>query len=340
MFKLYVPKIEDEVDRFIETTFPGEEGVVDFSQGINELTVLTSTACLQGPEIRAQVHSGYSALIAALDHAMSAIGFFYPSLPLPTYKARDVARRKLGTMFNAILKQRRQAGFKGDDVMQVLMDAHYEDGTVLSDEEVVGNLIALMMAGQHTSNITSSWLMLNVLSRPDVFQKVYAEQMEVMNDSETLDFDRVKNMNYLHSCVKETLRLTPPIIVIWRTAEVDFKFKEYVIPKDTLVMVAPSGYSRSKFAVYSDPDKFDPDRFSVERAEDRKAPYSFFSFSAGRHACVGEKFAYLQIKSIFSILVRKFELELIGKLSDYPVDNTSLLAGPKGPIQIKYRRRH
>jgi len=329
------------VNKFVDDHFHGEEGTLDFSQAINELTVLTSTACLQGPEIRAQVHTGYSELIHKLDLAMSSVGFFFPSLPLPTYRDRDLARRKLGTMFNAILKERRQAGFRGDDIMQVLMDGRLDDGSALTDEEIVGNLIALMIAGQHTSNITSCWTTINILSRPEVLSKLLAEQKWVMGDlTEQLTYDKVKDMIYLHNCVKETLRLTPPIIVVWRTAMCDFKYQHYVIPKDTLVMVAPNAYARSKFSVYSEPrDAFDPDRFAPDRAEDRKAPYSYLPFSAGRHSCVGEKFAYLQIKSIISVLLRKFELQLIGDRSSYPPDNTSLLAGPKGPIMIKWRRR-
>jgi len=344
MFKLYVPKIQEEVSKFIEDRFPGDEGIIDFSAAINELTVLTSTACLQGPEIRAQVHTGYSALIAALDHALSAIGFFYPSLPLPTYIKRDAARRQLGAMFNQILKHRRQSGFRGDDVLQVLMDSKYDDGASMTDGEIVGNLIALMMAGQHTSNITSSWMMINLLTSKGVFNKVFEEQVKVMGGEEhiheNLDFDKVKDMNYLHCVVKETLRLNPPIIVIWRTVENDFKFKEFVVPKGTLVAVSPAAYPRTANSVYTGvKDAFDPDRFTQDRAEDRKEPYSYFAFSSGRHACIGEKFAYLQVKSIFSILARTFELELIGSKSDYPVDNTSLLAAPVGPIKIKYTRR-
>lgn len=344
MFKLYVPKIEKEVIEFLDARFPEETGEIDFSAAINELTVLTSTSCLQGPEIRAQVHTGYSALIGALDHALSAIGFFYPSLPLPTYIKRDAARRQLGAMFSAILKTRRQNNFKGDDVLQVLMDNRYDDGTPLTDDEIVGNLIALMIAGQHTSNITSSWLIINLLSDKKIHQRALDEQLKVFGGEEhfgeSVNYDKVKDMNFIHSCMKETLRLNPPIIVIWRTADVDFKYKDYVIPKGTLVTVSPAAYPLIPNSVYTgDKAAFDPDRFSAERAEDHKELYSFFPFSAGRHACIGEKFAYLQVKTIFSILLRTFELELVGTKKDYPVDNTSLLAAPVGPIRLKYTRR-
>jgi sterol 14-demethylase len=58
----------------------------------------------------------------------------------------------------------------------------------------------------------------------------------------------------------------------------------------------------------------------------------------GRHSCIGEKFAFLQIKTIWTTLLTRFNLSLIGKLEDYPVDNTTVLAGPVGPIKVKYER--
>lgn len=133
----------------------------------------------------------------------------------------------------------------------------------MTDDEIVGNLIALMMAGQHTSNITSSWLMLNLLSRPDVLNRVMAEQEAVVGEQEHLNFKMVKDMQLLEQCVKgacfplvfisftavETLRLRPPIIVIFRTADVDFMYKDYLIPKGTLVTVSPAAYPRSPLSV-------------------------------------------------------------------------------------------
>jgi sterol 14-demethylase len=336
-FEIYAGKIQAEVENYLDEHFKEDEGILDWSKAINEITVLTSTACLQGPEIRAQVHTGYSELIAALDHALSAIGFFYPSLPLPTYRARDQARRKLGSMFSAILKHRRSEDFKGTDVLQTLMDARYADGSALTDNEIVGNLIALMMAGQHTSNITSSWLMINLLTSPEFLGRVVKEQEEVVGNEKTLTFSHVKKMELLQNCMRETLLKNPPIIVIWRTTDVDFEYKDYRIPAGTLVCVSPAAYPRIKKSVFTDAEKFDPDRFS--RKEDKKAPLSYFPFSTGRHACIGEKFAYLQVKTIFSVVLRKFELELVGSKSDYPTDNTSLLAAPKGPVLLKYKRR-
>merc|ERR1711871_1756580 len=83
--------------------------------------------------------------------------------------------------------------------------------------------------------------------------------------------------------------------------------------------------------------KFDPLRFGPGREEDKFAPFSFNGFGGGRHSCMGEHFGYMQVKTILSVLVRNFEIELQG---DFPVpDFDSMVVGPKGKCMARYRRR-
>jgi sterol 14alpha-demethylase len=78
------------------------------------------------------------------------------------------------------------------------------------------------------------------------------------------------------------------------------------------VFVSPN-VSHRLSSVYTNPDKYDPDRFAAGREEDQKQPFSYLGFGGGRHGCMGEMFAYLQIKTIWSVLLRNFEMELVGK---------------------------
>jgi len=161
---------------------------------------------------------------------------------------------------------------------------------------------------------------------------------KLIKADEPISYDQVKDMTLLENCIREALRLRPPIIVIWRKVLKDFTFENYTIPSGTLVCVSPASYARLDDSVYKNPTVYDPDRFDPPRSE-HAAAYAFFPFSAGRHACIGEKFAYLQVKTILAIILRNYELKLIGTINDYPVDNTSLLASPKGPIRLQYKRR-
>src|SRR5205807_150829 len=122
-------------------------------------------------------------------------------------------------------------------------------------------------------------------------------------------FDALRRMVMLDRAVKETERLHPPLILLMRKVVRDFSYKQYRIPAGWLAMVSPAVSNRLA-EVFADPDRFDPDRYGPAREEDKKARFSQITFGGGRHACLGMIFAYLQVKTIWTVLLRRFDLEL------------------------------
>ncbi len=88
--------------------------------------------------------------------------------------------------------------------------------------------------------------------------------------------------------------------------------------------------------VFKDPDKFDPDRFGPGREEDKR-DYAYIPFGGGRHKCMGNAFALLQVKAILAVLLRHYEFELAGD----PIgsDFHGLVVGPTEPMRLRYKRR-
>jgi len=207
----------------------------------------------------------------------------------------------------------------------------------MNEEEIAGLSVALMLAGYHTSNITSSWLGIHLLAHSSVLEAVMQEQEKVVGDG-PLDFEKIKKMELLENCMSESLRLRPPIILIWRVAVQNFQLKGYVIPKGSLVCVSPATRHRSE-TIYTKPNEYDPWRFTAERMENKKENYGFLPFSTGDHYCVGEKFAFLQVKCIWSIILRNYDVKLVGTVADYPVDHKTLMAGPIKPVKITFKKR-
>ncbi|PNH01769.1 Obtusifoliol 14-alpha demethylase [Tetrabaena socialis] len=107
-----------------------------------------------------------------------------------------------------------------------------------------------------------------------------------------------------------------------------------VANKDEVVMASPN-FSHMLPHVFPEPTRYDPDRFAPPRLEQNK-PYGFIGFGAGRHACIGQNFAYLQIKSIWSMLLRNFDFELLDPVP--AADFDSMVIGPKA-CRVKYTRR-
>jgi len=330
-------KILQETEMFFKS-WPAE-GTICLKKALSELTCLTASRCLLGREIRESVHVRFAELYEHLNDGMTAISFVWPSAPTKAHRLRDKARVEISRIFKPIIAARRASNnVEGDDdFLQVLIDSRYRDGTALTDEEIIGLLLAALFAGQHTSSITSTWTGLNIFSKKaDLVPKLLAEQKSVMErHSNEINMDSLADMELLHNCMKETLRLYPPLILLMRKVKVDtLKYKDYIIPKDDIICAVPPVSMRID-SVWENPNEFDPERFTREENKDRK--YAFQAFGGGRHACLGERFAFLQIKTIWSHLLRTFDFELMGEFPQPDFDTT--VVGPHVPCMVKFRRK-
>ena len=104
-----------------------------------------------------------------LDGGFTPLNFMFPNLPLPSYYRRDRAHKAMSDFYVDILRKRRAGPNDAEhDMMASLMGQSYKDGRELSEREIAHILIALLMAGQHTSSATSSWMLLHVADHPEV----------------------------------------------------------------------------------------------------------------------------------------------------------------------------
>lgn len=93
-----------------------------------------------------------------LDKGFTPLNFLFPNLPLPSYRRRDAAHVKMRMLFMSIMTERRQnEDMNNSDMLQALMDSQYRDGSIMGDKEVAHLMIAILMAGQHTSSTTATW---------------------------------------------------------------------------------------------------------------------------------------------------------------------------------------
>jgi sterol 14-demethylase len=321
----------------------GDEGEVDLLDALSELIVLTASRCLLGREIRETLFSEVTNLVHDLDKGMVPLSVFFPYAPIEAHRKRDKARKELAAIFDKVIQGRRESGAMEPDVLQTFIDARYKDGSRLSNDQVLGMLIAVLFAGQHTSSITSTWTgLLSIANKERIFPKLEKEQKDVMaKHGDKIDFDILAQMDELHFCIKEALRMHPPLIMLLRQCNVPFevettKGKKFVVPKGHIVATSPA-FAHRMDEVYSEPNVYKPERFKGESPEDKRAYASFIGFGSGRHGCMGETFAYMQIKTIWSHLLRNFDFELVGKLPE--PDYEGMVVGPKHPCTVRYKRR-
>lgn len=343
--KGYVEKIEKETREFLADW--GEEGEIDLFHALSELTILTASRCLHGNDVREKLFREVSQLYHDLDHGLTPLTVFFPNAPTEAHKKRNIARKKMVELFSKVIKKRRECPDEslsdGTDILSIFMDMKYKDGTPASDEHVTGLLIALLFAGQHTSCITSTWTSLFICFNKQIKNRIIAEQKEVFDDdlSGKCDFDKLNNMQLLHDSMKEALRLRPPLILLIRKALKDLAVKaggkKYTVPKGDMVLISPTVGMRLP-DVFENPDEFDPDRFGPGREEHKKSPYAYLGFGGGMHSCMGQNFAFVQVKTILSVLFREYDIEMVADVLP-EIDYKQMVVGPKGDCRIRYKRR-
>lgn len=331
--RTYAEIVSLEVDQAFAAL--GEQGEMDFVAWCGTLTNYTSSHCLLGPEFRGKLTHEFAALYHDLEKGIHPIGYLNPYLPIPQFRMRDRARVRLQALITGIVQDRRRSGYEGQDFLQTLMEARYEDGTAMSDHEITGMLLAAMFAGHHTSSVTAAWTLIELLRHPFYLARVLRQVDEVYRESPEVTFQSTRELTLVEWAIKEVLRLHPPLFMLLRYVLEDFDFRDFRIPQGTYLVVSPAVSHRIP-EVFREPDRFDPDRFGPERQED-KNKFHFISFGGGRHKCLGNAFALLQIKAIFARLLRRYEFELVG--DPIEADFAGVVIGPRSPVRVRYRLR-
>ena len=330
----YVEYINEEIENYLPTL--GDSGQKDILELTNELTVFVASRCLIGREFRQNLSTEFAHLYHDLESALNLLGFFWPNLPLPSFKKRDRARVRLVEMISEIITARRKSGVVEEDFLQTLMTAEYGDGSTLNNDNITGLLLTLIFAGQHTSAVLAAWTGIELMLHPQYLDRVRREQNDVWTPGESLSFNVLREMKELERALKESERLHPPLILLMRKVIGEFSYRNYRVPEGWLTMVSPGAAHRLP-SVFTDPNKFDPDRFAPGREEERKQRFTMITFGGGRHGCLGQSFAYLQIKAIWSQLLRHYDWELVH--TNPKPDYNTFVVGPKPPCVVRYRRR-
>lgn len=332
--------IPHEVQRMVAEW--GDEGEIDLLEWFSELTIYTSSACLIGPKFREQLDSRFAHLYHDLEQGTDPHAYIDAYADIPAFRERDEARAGLVELVSAIMDDRvanPPADKEDRDLLDVLVSVKNDDGTHrFTPDEVTGIFISMMFAGHHTTSGTSAWMLIELLKHPEYLSQVVAELDEVYADGAEYSFGALRQMPKVENALKETLRLHPPLIILMRVAQEDVRIGDYVVHAGQTVAASPAVSNRLP-EDFPDADAFDPDRYAEPRQEDIVNRWTWIPFGAGRHRCVGAAFAQLQIKAIFSVLLREFEFELAQPAESYHNDHSKMVVQLAQPCTVRYRRR-
>ena len=332
----HAEKIAAEVERM--TAGWGERGEIDLLDFLAELTLYTSTTCLIGPQFRDELGPDYARIFMELERGTDALAYVNPYLPIPALRARDRARRELAAKIEDVFRRREASGQRYGDLFQVLHGLRNPEGKRrYSDDQITGMFISMMFAGHHTTSVVSSWGLLDLLMHPEWMAKVVGELDEIYADGRDVSYQALREIPLLECALKETLRLHPPLVILMRKVMHAFHYKGWTIPAGHLAAASPAVSNRMP-EHFPAPERYEPERYGPGREEDRKS-FAWLPFGAGRHRCVGAAFAMMQLKAIFSILLRHFEFELAQPRDSYANDLSKMVVAVKQPCRVRYRRR-
>jgi sterol 14alpha-demethylase len=332
--------IAAEVERMIAQAPDG--GDIDLLDWFAELTIYTSSACLIGARFREQLDGRFARLYHDLEQGTDALAFVDPYADIPSFHRRDAARLGLVALVQSIMDGRAgepPVAKDERDLLDVLMSIRDEDGSLhFSADIVTGMFISMMFAGHHTTSGTAAWTLIELLRHPSYLAEVIAELDALHAEGHEVSYQALREMPKLEAAIKEALRLHPPLILLLRVAQSDLEVGGHRIPAGSLVGASPSVSNRLPEA-FADADRFDPHRYLDPRADDVDNPWSWIPFGAGRHRCVGAAFAMMQLKAIFSVLLRGFRFELTQPHDTYHNDHSKMVVQLAQPCAARMAPR-
>jgi retinoid hydroxylase len=242
------------------------------------------------------------------------------------------ARKKLLQYLEQIVIQRQQSDNPGEDALGLLIQAEDETGNKLTTEELKDQILLLLFAGHETLTSAIASFCLLTAQNPDVMAKSRQEQAKFLSNSH-LTLDTLKEMTYLEQVIKEVMRIIPPVGGGFREVIESFDFNGYQIPKGWTIQYQIA-QTHQDSAIYAESDRFDPDRFSPERQEDKQTNFAYIPFGGGLRECLGKEFARLEMRIFASLLLQKYQWELL------PNQNLELVTvptpHPKDGLKVKF----
>jgi cytochrome P450 len=191
----------------------------------------------------------------------------------------------------------------GTDMFTLLCTATDEDGNQYTDQEVIDHMIFLMMAAHDTTTSTLTSMTYALANSPEWQQRLFGE-MESLG-VEHLRYEDLERLEQTEWVMKEALRMYPPLSTLPKYSLLPFEFEGLKIPAGALVATYPI-HTHYMDDYWPEPTRFDPMRFSDQRAEHKQHPYCWVPFSGGAHMCIGLHFAIMQIKLVMFEMVRRY----------------------------------
>lgn len=206
---------------------------------------------------------------------------------------RGTSRHQARATLRQLVANARRAGVGEACVLAALLHEHGRSGRPATDDAVVDELLALLVAGQETTAGTLAWAA-ERLCRDETLQRRLRAA-----------FVDERDEDYAGAFISELLRTRPVLQWSVRQLMAPLPLGSWLLPESTVVAVSIYLVHHDP-DVFPDPDSFLPDRFLAARPS---RAHSFIAFGGGTRRCLGARLALLEIRTVLAQLLRRFALE-------------------------------
>ena len=326
----YILSMHGEVQAWLNSL--DDAGEMNITMELQKLTQFVAGHAFLGPqfhdELGPRFWDAYETISKALDPILP------PNWPFPKFLRRNRASQFIHAKLKEVIAARRAEPYRYNDLISFLCQTEISDGQKLSDEEISRLFMGLIFAGHETTGGQSAWLITLLLQHPAYQAKVRAEIDAHIPYGVPFNGRMLRALSHTYWAIDETTRLKPAAPLQIRLVEEAVEVGEYTVPAGWLMMVNAAN-SHFLPEVWSNPETFDPYRFSPERGEGKNS-FNIVGFGGGMHKCTGMNFAKNEMAIITALLLQQFDLEL---LSQNPKTVLGLGASRPSDVWVRYHRR-
>ncbi|HEX6888800.1 MAG TPA: cytochrome P450 [Candidatus Nanopelagicales bacterium] len=273
----------------------GPDGV-DVYTMTKRLTLDIAAQVFVGLDLGREAQVVNDAFVAMMRASVWPVRHEIPGTPFARGMA---ARRRLQALLGGLVAQRRAAP-EGADLLSRLAHATTEAGRPLATDEVVDHMIFLLLAAHDTTTATLTVMLWHLSQQPAWQDRVAAELGSLAGQDVTID--NHKALTDTELVMAEALRLSPPVPFSPRGVVRDCEVDGVPLRGGQMIALASLGLHRHP-AWWTEPDRFDPQRFAPDRAEDRQHSHLYVPFGGGAHICLGNHLAELMTKAVMAAVL-------------------------------------
>ncbi len=228
-------------------------------------------------------------------------------VPTPRNVRTNGAVATLDRIVHGIIARRR-TGEARDDLLGTLLAARDDDGAGMSDGQLRDEVMTLFLAGHETTSLALAHALYLLSENPDIAERLHAEVSSVLGDRLPTAED-ARALPLADRVLKETMRLYPPAWATGRETTEPYELRGHPVPVGAQLICSQWVVHRDA-RWYPDPLRFDPDRWSPERAKDLPR-FAYFPFGGGPRVCIGNHFAMMEATLLLAMIVQRFRVELL-----------------------------